>query len=141
MKERDIKFSFKSEKMFKMLPPVLLVLSLVSISFYLGGIFCADRDTPQSAISGTDLKVSGCQPQAKPTEFKECNITLQDLTPCTDPARWRKYDKYRMAFRERHCPAPSERLDCLVPPPEGYKVPVRWPRSRDECWYRNVPYD
>ncbi|KAH7425427.1 hypothetical protein KP509_11G053400 [Ceratopteris richardii] len=46
-----------------------------------------------------------------------------------------------MAFRERHCPAPSERLDCLVPPPPGYKVPVRWPRSRDECWYRNVPYD
>lgn len=141
MKEREGKFSFTSEKTSKILPPVLLVLSLCSFAFYLGGIFCADKDPQQSAISGTDLKVAGCQPQAKITKFKECNITLQDLTPCTDPARWRKYDKNRMAFRERHCPAPSERLDCLVPPPEGYKVPVRWPRSRDECWYRNVPYD
>ncbi|MCO5554911.1 hypothetical protein L7F22_008449 [Adiantum nelumboides] len=127
--------------MSKALPPVLVLLSLCSLSFYLGGIFCGDKGTQQSALSAADLKVASCQPQLKVTEFKECNITLQDLTPCTDPWRWRKYDSHRMAFRERHCPPPSERLDCLVPPPEGYKVPVLWPRSRDECWYRNVPYD
>ena len=46
-----------------------------------------------------------------------------------------------MAFRERHCPSLSERLECLIPPPEGYKIPIRWPRSRDECWYRLVPVD
>eukprot|EP00249_Psilotum_nudum_P001993 c14801_g1_i1 orf=368-1885(+) len=46
-----------------------------------------------------------------------------------------------MAFRERHCPPPSERLKCLVPPPKGYRSPIPWPLSRDECWYRNVPYN
>eukprot|EP01018_Ginkgo_biloba_P018085 Gb_15434 [translate_table: standard] len=58
-----------------------------------------------------------------------------------EPKRWRKYDQHRLAFRERHCPPISERTECLVPPPEGYKTPIRWPQSRDECWYRNVPYD
>ncbi|ONK71570.1 uncharacterized protein A4U43_C04F10050 [Asparagus officinalis] len=42
---------------------------------------------------------------------------------------------------ERHCPPMSERKECLVPPPDGYKPPIRWPKSRDKCWYRNVPYD
>ncbi|XP_020083665.1 probable methyltransferase PMT21 isoform X2 [Ananas comosus] len=42
---------------------------------------------------------------------------------------------------ERHCPPMTEREECLVPPPDGYKPPIRWPKSRNECWYRNVPYD
>ncbi|XP_039169935.1 probable methyltransferase PMT21 [Eucalyptus grandis] len=36
---------------------------------------------------------------------------------------------------EHHCPAVFERKECLVPPREGYKPPIRWPKSRDECWY------
>uniref|UniRef100_A0A0E0LBK3 Methyltransferase n=1 Tax=Oryza punctata TaxID=4537 RepID=A0A0E0LBK3_ORYPU len=42
---------------------------------------------------------------------------------------------------ERHCPLSVERKECLVPPPQGYKAPIRWPKSKDHCWYRNVPYD
>ncbi|KAL9459508.1 hypothetical protein AB3S75_002830 [Citrus x aurantiifolia] len=44
---------------------------------------------------------------------------------------------------ERHCPPVFERKECLIPPPNGYKPPIKWPKSRDECWYsfRNVPYD
>lgn len=141
MKERDGKFFQTSEKSSKLLPPLLAVLSLCCISFYFGGIFCAGKVSQPGASSAVSSKAADCQSLAIITDFKECNITLQDLTPCTDPSRWRKYDKKRMAFRERHCPAPSERLECLVPPPPGYKVPVRWPRSRQECWYRNVPYD
>ncbi|KAH7301055.1 hypothetical protein KP509_23G010200 [Ceratopteris richardii] len=139
MKDKEGKIGLSSEKMNKLLPPVLVLLSLCSLSFYMGGIFCGEKGAPQSSSSEITVALSGCQPQTKFTKFVECNISLQDLTPCTDPLRWRKYDKFRMAFRERHCPAPSERLECLVPPPPGYKVPVRWPRSRDECW--NVPYD
>lgn len=37
---------------------------------------------------------------------------------------------------ERHCPPVYERKECLVPPPDGYKSPIKWPKSRDECWYR-----
>ncbi|KAL0402945.1 UNVERIFIED_CONTAM: putative methyltransferase PMT23 [Sesamum radiatum] len=43
-----------------------------------------------------------------------------------------------MEHRERHCPDPSPR--CLVPLPEGYKIPVLWPKSRDMIWYDNVPH-
>lgn len=143
MKEWEGMLGLSSEKKSKIVPPALIVLSLCALCFYLGGIFCSNNDEllVQSVPQGTDSKVADCQPQAKVTAFKECNITFQDLTPCMDPRRWRKYDKHRMAFRERHCPPPSERMECLIPPPEGYKVPVLWPRSRDECWYRNVPYD
>lgn len=143
MKERDGKAIFGSEKMLKIVPPALMVLSFCALSFYLGGIFCSNKDRVlmQSEFSGSDVKLTSCQSQVKPDNFKECNISFQDLTPCMDPARWRKFDRHRMAFRERHCPSVSERMDCLIPPPKGYKVPIRWPRSRDECWYRNVPYD
>ncbi|KAE9459231.1 hypothetical protein C3L33_08870, partial [Rhododendron williamsianum] len=55
--------------------------------------------------------------------------------------RWKKYGVHRLTFLERHCPPLFERKECLVPPPNGYKPPIKWPKSRDECWYRNVPYD
>lgn len=55
--------------------------------------------------------------------------------------RWRKYETYRLTSLERHCPPIAERKECLVPPPPGYKPPIRWPKSRDECWYRyNIRY-
>ncbi|KAH7443577.1 hypothetical protein KP509_02G040600 [Ceratopteris richardii] len=143
MKEVEGIFGLSSEKKSKIVPLALVLLALCSVSFYLGGIFCSSKDAEllESSIQEADLKVAGCPSQTRVTDFKECNITFQDLTPCMDPRRWRKYDKNRMAFRERHCPPSSERMECLIPPPEGYKIPVRWPRSRDECWYRNVPYD
>eukprot|EP00897_Mesotaenium_endlicherianum_P007565 jgi/Mesen1/6837/ME000351S05955 len=34
---------------------------------------------------------------------------------------------------------PSERHQCIVPPPQNYKLPVRWPDSRDYIWLSNVP--
>ncbi|KAG1359132.1 putative methyltransferase PMT21 [Cocos nucifera] len=80
-------------------------------------------------------------PQVKPVAFPECNSDYQDYTPCTDPRRWRKYGNYRLTHMERHCPPIYERKECLVPPPDGYKQPIRWPKSKHECWYRNVPYD
>ncbi|KAK7367070.1 hypothetical protein VNO80_09078 [Phaseolus coccineus] len=77
----------------------------------------------------------------RPISFPECSLDYQDYTPCTDPKRWRKYGTFRLTLLERHCPPIFERKECLVPPPDGYKPPIRWPKSRDECWYRNVPYD
>ncbi|KAL6578673.1 putative methyltransferase PMT21 [Orobanche minor] len=49
---------------------------------------------------------------------------------------WKKYTRHRLSFLERHCPPLFERKECLIPPPDGYKLPIRWPKSRDECWYR-----
>ncbi|KAF8397223.1 hypothetical protein HHK36_016133 [Tetracentron sinense] len=54
-----------------------------------------------------------------------------DFIPCLDNMKAVKALKSRrhMEHRERYCPKPSPR--CLVPLPQGYKIPVPWPRSRD----------
>ncbi|KAJ6891928.1 methyltransferase PMT23 [Populus alba x Populus x berolinensis] len=63
-----------------------------------------------------------------------------DYIPCLDNFQAIKELKSRrhMEHRERHCPQPTPR--CLVPLPNGYKVPVPWPKSRDMIWYDNVPH-
>ncbi|PKI39525.1 hypothetical protein CRG98_039995, partial [Punica granatum] len=63
-----------------------------------------------------------------------------DYIPCLDNLKAIKALKSRqhMEHRERHCPSQNPR--CLVPIPTGYKVPVRWPKSRDMIWYNNVPH-
>lgn len=63
-----------------------------------------------------------------------------DYIPCLD--NWNVIKKLpsrrHMEHRERHCPDLPPR--CLVPLPEGYLVPVPWPKSRDMVWYNNVPH-
>lgn len=135
----------------------LFVASLCVVSFYMGAAFCgrsfealpstggvAGKEAfgvPAGSSEALAAKMMEPLTQVDIPKFGECNITLQDHTPCTDPNRWKKYERQRLAFRERHCPPKAERLQCLVPPPEGYKLPIRWPASRDQCWYKNVPFD
>eukprot|EP00249_Psilotum_nudum_P001994 c14801_g1_i3 orf=431-2257(+) len=142
MKEREGKLGYVVEKVLKLLPLGLLLLSLCAFSFYLGSIFCSDKGKLliQGDFLTNEVKLGSCMP-TKYAKFEECNYTMHAITPCMDPQRWWKFDRHRMAFRERHCPPPSERLKCLVPPPKGYRSPIPWPLSRDECWYRNVPYN
>ncbi|KAL9164993.1 hypothetical protein ABFS82_06G141500 [Erythranthe guttata] len=63
-----------------------------------------------------------------------------DYIPCLD--NWKVIkslpSRKRMEHRERHCPEPTPR--CLVPLPQGYQLPVPWPKSRDMVWYSNVPH-
>lgn len=123
----------------------LLSVVLCSLSFYLGGIFWSQnvifltKDAFKAFGSSKEAVLSPLQMNA--TSFSECSPELQDYTPCTDPRRWKRYRGHCLSFLERHCPPKSERKECLVPPPEGYKLPIRWPKSRNECWYRNVPFD
>ncbi|KAL0414299.1 UNVERIFIED_CONTAM: putative methyltransferase PMT3 [Sesamum radiatum] len=51
-----------------------------------------------------------------------------------------KLDLSLMEHYERHCPLPEKRFNCLIPPPPGYKVPIKWPKSRDEVWKVNIPH-
>ncbi|KAH9320963.1 hypothetical protein KI387_015602 [Taxus chinensis] len=143
MKDKDFKAGLHSDKSLRVVPVVLMLLSLCAISFYLGGMFCSQKDRflIEDEISHAAPTVSCSVAEETATTFEECGMEYQDYTPCTDPQRWRKYDMHRLAFRERHCPPVSERIECLVPPPKGYKLPIRWPKSKDECWYRNVPYE
>ncbi|MED6144390.1 hypothetical protein PIB30_015398 [Stylosanthes scabra] len=122
----------------------ITVIVLCGACFYLGGVFSSGKNP---VVSITDHRNTNPSSETsvslvtKAISFPECSKDYQDYTPCTDPQRWRKYGTYRLTLLERHCPPIFERKECLVPPPNGYKPPIRWPKSRDECWYRNVPYD
>ncbi|KAF2548551.1 hypothetical protein F2Q70_00020852, partial [Brassica cretica] len=133
----------------RILSLTVLFIALCGFSFYLGGMFCSERDKIEAKdVTSTSTKVvaSPKEPtvsplQIKSVSFPECGSELQDYTPCTDPKRWKRYGVHRLSFLERHCPPVHEKSECLIPPPDGYKPPIRWPKSRDQCWYKNVPYD
>ncbi|XP_022967215.1 probable methyltransferase PMT21 [Cucurbita maxima] len=148
MKYKDGKPGYNPDKNARVLPMTILLFVLCGFSFYLGGIFCSEKevvnvktsmDVGDSVASPRDTAISPLQ--LKPVTFQACSSDYQDYTPCTDPRKWKKYGLHRLTFMERHCPPVFERKECLIPPPDGYKPPVRWPKSKDECWYRNVPYD
>lgn len=174
MKHKDGK-PFPPDKSPRTVPMAIIFLVLCGFSFYLGGIFCSEKnkyvtDDTTEAIDTTQEMATGTL-QTKAVTFSVCSIEYQDYTPCTDPRvifkflliylmvfnlsfdlrfcfyafkfymdyliqRWKKYGLHRLTFLERHCPPIFERKECLIPPPDGYKLPIRWPKSRDECWYR-----
>ncbi|RWR87260.1 putative methyltransferase PMT20 [Cinnamomum micranthum f. kanehirae] len=145
MKNKDLKSAACHDKSSRIVPLTLVFIVLCGFSFYLGGIFCSEKNNLLiKSTNGAVHSKTEATPvsfQAKPVVFPECNSDYQDYTPCTDPKRWKKYGSHRLSFLERHCPPIFERKECLVPPPKGYKPPITWPKSKDECWYRNVPYD
>uniref|UniRef100_A0A7N0V8X8 Methyltransferase n=2 Tax=Kalanchoe fedtschenkoi TaxID=63787 RepID=A0A7N0V8X8_KALFE len=145
MRQKDGKPGSKQDKSLGVIPMTVMFVALCGFSFYLGGIFCSEKnnivatDGVKVVQSSDDFVAAPLQ--IKHVTFNECSSSFQDYTPCTDPRRWKKYGRHRLTLFERHCPPPSERKVCLVPPPDGYKPPIRWPKSRDQCWYRNVPYE
>uniref|UniRef100_A0A7N1A6W4 Methyltransferase n=1 Tax=Kalanchoe fedtschenkoi TaxID=63787 RepID=A0A7N1A6W4_KALFE len=146
MKYKDDKPLVHPDRKSKLVPMTVVFFVLCGFSFYLGGIFCSEKDrvdeTDDVSRAVESVKDSSVAPlKLKSVAFPECSGDYQDYTPCTDPRRWRKYGMHRLTFMERHCPPIFERKVCLVPPPDGYKPPIRWPKSRDMCWYRNVPYE
>lgn len=76
--------------------------------------------------------------------FPVCDAKHSELIPCLDRnliyQMRLKLDLNLMEHYERHCPQPERRYNCLIPPPKGYKVPIKWPKSRDEVWKANIPH-
>ncbi|KAE8693815.1 putative methyltransferase PMT2 [Hibiscus syriacus] len=77
---------------------------------------------------------------ARVTRFPPCDPSLSEYTPCEDVQRSLKFDRDMLIYRERHCPEKEELLKCRIPAPYGYKVPFRWPESREFAWFANVPH-
>ncbi|CAN6986249.1 hypothetical protein IGI04_000998 [Brassica rapa subsp. trilocularis] len=142
MKYKDEKYEKAEKGSLKVLPKTVLLILLCGLSFYLGGLYYGKNivEVSNVAKTGSSLDVDNSL-QVKSVSFSECSSDYQDYTPCTDPRKWKKYGTHRLTFMERHCPPVFDRKQCLVPPPNGYKPPIRWPKSKEECWYRNVPYD
>ncbi|XP_006653085.1 probable methyltransferase PMT26 [Oryza brachyantha] len=97
----------------------------------------------QAAGSNKDTRQQQQQQTAAPSSYgwKLCNTEAgPDYIPCLDNlqaiSKLRTTKHYE--HRERHCP--QHPPTCLVPLPEGYRNPIRWPKSRDQIWYNNVPH-
>ncbi|OAY55563.1 probable methyltransferase PMT3 [Manihot esculenta] len=79
-----------------------------------------------------------------PKSFPVCDNRHSELIPCLDRnliyQMRLKLDLSLMEHYERHCPLPERRYNCLIPPPPGYKIPIKWPKSRDEVWKANIPH-
>ncbi|KAF5479705.1 hypothetical protein F2P56_000504 [Juglans regia] len=79
-----------------------------------------------------------------PKSIPICDLRFSELIPCLDRnliyQLKLKPNLMLMEHYERHCPPQERRYNCLVPPPVGYKVPIRWPASRDEVWKANIPH-
>ncbi|KAF3442488.1 hypothetical protein FNV43_RR16404 [Rhamnella rubrinervis] len=76
------------------------------------------------------------------TGLDVCPLTFNEYIPCHNVSYVKtllpNLDLSRREDLERHCPPLEKRLFCLVPPPEDYKIPIRWPTSRDYVWRSNV---
>lgn len=73
--------------------------------------------------------------------LQACSAEEVDHMPCEDPRRSSQLSRKMNFYRERHCPPPGEALLCLIPPPDGYRLPVPWPESLHKIWHDNMPYD
>lgn len=77
---------------------------------------------------------------ARVSHLPPCEPSLYEYTPCEDQKRSLSFPRKKLIYRERHCPLPEETLRCRIPAPFGYRLPLRWPESRDAAWYANVPH-
>ncbi|WJX87066.1 hypothetical protein P8452_69295 [Trifolium repens] len=80
------------------------------------------------------------QTTARVSHIPPCNPSLYEYTPCEDQTRSLRFPRNKLIYRERHCPLQEEILRCRIPAPFGYRLPLRWPESRDFAWYANVPH-
>nr|XP_010906388.1 probable methyltransferase PMT24 [Elaeis guineensis] len=98
-------------------------------------------DTEKERRKGEELESNEGGDQEGHIEWKLCNVIAgTDYIPCLDNVKAiKKLHSFRhYQHRERHCP--EEGPTCLVPLPEGYRRPIKWPESRDRIWYSNVPH-
>ncbi|KAM7488433.1 hypothetical protein LguiB_025917 [Lonicera macranthoides] len=112
-------------------------------SSYLGGDEDTDLGNKQDE-SSTIFRLDDGEDGISPKSFPVCDDRHSELIPCLDRnliyQTRLKLDLSLMEHYERHCPLPERRYNCLIPPPAGYKIPVKWPKSRDEVWKANIPH-
>ncbi|KAL0555048.1 hypothetical protein IC582_008980 [Cucumis melo] len=137
---------------------IMLALLLMVGSFYFGTLFGDNvpiyvSHLPSNSTSSSLLGNSTIPNQVSITYRKVplsipengvdvCPLKYTEYIPCHDISYIKELiptlDLSRKEELERHCPPLDNRLFCLVPPPEDYKIPVKWPTSRDYVWRSNV---
>ncbi|KAK7394844.1 hypothetical protein VNO78_15385 [Psophocarpus tetragonolobus] len=72
---------------------------------------------------------------------ESCPADTADHMPCEDPRLNSQLSREMNYYRERHCARPEDSPLCLIPPPDGYRIPVPWPESLHKIWHSNMPYN
>ncbi|KAG4970387.1 hypothetical protein JHK85_036808 [Glycine max] len=124
----------------KRLFTTVLLLAIVGALFFL-----YSRKSGSSSIEyGSKSLKFGGDDSAIPKTIPVCDDRLSELIPCLDRnfiyQTRLKLDLTLMEHYERHCPMPERRYNCLIPPPPGYKIPIKWPKSIDQVWRANIPH-
>ncbi|KAG4216205.1 hypothetical protein ERO13_A01G226900v2 [Gossypium hirsutum] len=138
---------------------IMVSLLLMFGSFFLGNLFGNNAPIYVSQVSETSSSSSSSA--AISTFINKVSLTYRE-TPLVVPANGMnicplKFNEYipchdisyvkqlardlnlsKSEELERHCPPLAKRLFCLVPPPLDYKIPIKWPVSRDYVWRSNV---
>ncbi|XP_058771280.1 probable methyltransferase PMT27 [Vicia villosa] len=99
-----------------------------------------ERQNVNESGGSSSTSSSVVDQEGKDFKWTICNVTSgADYIPCLDNEKYLK-TSHRKHFehRERHCP--EDAPTCLVSLPQGYKIHVPWPGSRDKIWYHNVPH-
>ncbi|KAG2683572.1 hypothetical protein I3760_10G036900 [Carya illinoinensis] len=137
---------------------IMVALLLMLGSFYAGTLFgnnapiyVSQLPAKSSSVSSTGISeftnVVALTNRKTPllipeTGMNVCPLTFNEYIPCHDVSYVRNLlpnlDVSRKEELERHCPPPENRLFCLIPPPEDYKLSIKWPISRDYVWRSNV---
>ncbi|GMH08136.1 hypothetical protein Nepgr_009976 [Nepenthes gracilis] len=146
------KLDTKSGKM------IMVALVLMAASFYAGTLFGNNGSllnlsqissysyNSSSGLSVFTNKVSqtyrGTPLLVPDMGMYVCPLDFNEYIPCHDASYVKdllpNLDISKREELERHCLPPEKRLFCLVPPPNDYKLPIRWPISRDYVWRSNV---
>lgn len=144
---------------------IMVALLIMVASFYTGTLFSGDDSLyvpqlPSNSSSSASSPSSSSLPgiptftnkvalsyRTTPLKIPEnginvCPLTFNEYNPCHNVTYVNellpKLDRTMREELERHCPPLERRLFCLVPPPDDYKMPIRWPTSRDYVWRSNV---
>ncbi|CAL1385785.1 unnamed protein product [Linum trigynum] len=140
---------------------IMAALLLMAGSFYFGTllgnnapIYVSQLTSNSSSSSSLSVPGSSTFTNKVALAFREtpltipesgvnvCPLKFNEYIPCHDIAYvhtlLRSLNVSRREELERHCPPPEKRLFCLVPPPEDYRLPIKWPISRDYVWRSNV---
>ncbi|KAJ3676231.1 hypothetical protein LUZ60_003643 [Juncus effusus] len=139
---------------------ILVAFFLIVASFYAGTLFRSDPSSPVVIQSAPPISTSSQGTQIlrfsnrvtltyrtttisiPETGINICPIKFNEYIPCHDinyiNTLLPSLNASLKEELEPHCPPLQNRLFCLIPPPNDYKIPLRWPLSRDYVWRSNV---
>lgn len=83
MKNREGRTTFQPDRNPRMVPIAIMFVLLCGLSFYLGGIFCSEKERYE--VEEVTKALESAKNSSEPIDFPECSIDYQDYTPCTDP--------------------------------------------------------